>query len=52
MHLKEIGHQADFSTMDEFTMSCFMVVAETFHKCRQDEMKKREKEAELKRRRR
>jgi hypothetical protein len=38
--LKEIGYAASFEELDDFTVNCFLVVSETFAKCRSDEMKK------------
>lgn len=40
MHLKEIGYQANFADMDDFTMNCFLVVASTMSKCRDEAAKK------------
>lgn len=44
-HLKEIGYAADFAEIDDFTMNCFVLISETFAKCRE---KEREKQKALK----
>lgn len=49
-HLKEIGYAADFSQIDDFTMNCFVLISETFAKCREKDREKQRAQQKAKRR--
>lgn len=49
-HLKEIGYVTDFSQVDDFTMNCFVIISETFAKCREKEKEKQKAQAKMRRR--
>jgi len=42
-HLKEIGYAADMGELDDLTMNCFLIISDTFGKCREDEIKKQKR---------
>lgn len=42
MNLKEIGYHGNFEDIDDFTMNCYQIIAQTFGACREAERKKQE----------